>query len=294
MSKTFQVLATALTIFIVVSSYAHANIFTDDIGRRIEIPKRPERIISLAPSITETLFYLNLGDRVIGVTDFCNYPEEASKKTSIGWLVSPDIERIISLKPDLVLATEEGNRRTVVDTLERVNISVYVLNPHSIEDVLKEIISIGKITGEEVPARKKAQDLTYRIETIRNKVGGSRKVRTLYLASAEPMISVGPGSFIYDIIEISGGENVISHSKVRYPRIEMEEIIRRNPEVIITLPELVDTVRSWNGKWDGISAVRYNRIYSIDPDIISRPGPRVVEALEQVYRDIHEKIKDQK
>ncbi len=256
----------------------------DDMGKKVEITKSPDRIISLAPSITEILFYLNLGERVIGVTDFCNYPEEARKKPSIGWLISPNLEKIISLKPDLVFATAEGNRPDIVNTLERVNVKVYVLNPHTLEDILQELLSIGKVTGQEEIARERVNNLTKRVEAIKKKVEGVKRVRVLYLASVEPIISVGPGSFIHDIIEISGGDNIASQSFTRYPRIEMEEIILRDPEVIIAPPDIIETIRSWKNRWDGISAVRHNRIYPIDPDIISRPGPRIVEGLEDMYR----------
>ena len=277
-----------LITLMMIPSMSYAFIFTDDIGRNIEISKRPERIISLAPSITEILFYLNLGERVVGVTDFCNYPEEAKKKTSIGWIISPNVEKIISLKPDLVFVTEEGNKSDIVDILSSVNIKVYVMNPHRLEDILQEIISIGKVTGQEDIARERVDSLTSRIAEIKKMGDSNSRVRTLYLASAEPIISVGPGSFIHDIIEVSGGENVVSKSLSRYPRIEMEEIIIKNPEVIIAPPDIIETVRSWKGRWDGISAIKNNRICPIDPDIISRPGPRIIQGLEQMYRCIHE------
>jgi iron complex transport system substrate-binding protein len=261
-------------------------------GRKVEITKSPERIISLAPSLTEILFYLDLGERVIGVTDFCNYPEEARKRPSIGWLISPNLEKIISLKPDLVFATAEGNRADIVATLERVHVKVYVLSPHSLEDILQEVVSIGKITGQEEIARERVSNLSKRIEAVRKRAEGEKKVRVLYLASADPIISVGPGSFIHDIIEISGGDNIASQSFTRYPRIEMEEIILKDPEVIIAPPDIIETIRSWKSRWDGISAVRHHRIYSIDIDIISRPGPRIVDGLESIYGYLHLKDKE--
>lgn len=279
-----------LIVLIVIPSSVNAKTFTDDIGRKIDISKRPHRIISLAPSITEILFYLNLGDKIVGVTDFCNYPKEARKKPSIGWLISPDIEKIISLKPDLVFATAEGNRPDIVDTLDRVNIKVYVLDPHNLEDILRQIISIGKITGHEETAIEKVRGLTLRIEAIKKRVQTGNGVRTmvLYLVSVEPIISAGPGSFIYDIIKIAGGENVAPQSPARYPRIEMEEIVQRDPEVIIAPQDIIGSIRSWKNRWGRISAVRNNKIYPIDPDIISRPGPRIVDGLEYIYGYIHE------
>ncbi len=276
-----------LAIFIIAPSSLFAKTFTDDLGRRIELSQPPQRIVSLAPSITEILFYLGLGDRVAGVTDFCDYPEEARKKPSIGWIINPNVEKIILLKPDLVFVTAEGNRPDIVETLERVHIKVYVFNPHRIEDIMKEIVSIGEIGGQEAQAREKVNGLMHRIEAVRKKAEERPRVKVLYLVSMDPMISVGPGSFIHDMIEISGGENVASRAVARYPRIEMEEIVHRDPEVIIAPSEIIETVRSWKGRWSGISAVKNDRIYPIDINIVSRPGPRIVEGLERIYGELH-------
>lgn len=276
-----------LAIFIIAPSSLFAKTFTDDLGRKIDLPQPPQRIVSLAPSITEILFYLGLGNRVAGVTDFCNYPEEARKKPSIGWIISPNVEKIILLRPDLVFVTAEGNRLDIVETLERVHIKVYVFNPHHIEDIMQEILSIGEIAGQGERAREQVSGLSRRIEAVKTKAEESQRVRVLYLISIDPMISVGPGSFIHDMIGISGGENVASRSVARYPRIEMEEIVHRDPEVIIAPSEIIETVRSWKGRWGGISAVKNDRIYPIDMDIVSRPGPRIVEGLERIYGEIH-------
>lgn len=277
-----------LIILLMCSSYTVAATFTDDLGRKVELSKTPERIISLAPSITETLFYLGLGDKVVGVTDFCNYPAEARKKTSVGWIINPNVEKIISLKPDLVFATAEGNRSDIVDTLERVKIKVYVMNPSSLEDVLRGITAAGALSGQGVIAKQKVAELNHRIDVIKKRGDGFKKVRVLYLVSTEPMITVGPGSFIHNIIEIAGGENIAFRSSTRYPRIEMEEIVLQDPEVIIVPPDLKDYLLSWKKRWGGISAIKHNRIYTIDSDIISRPGPRIVVGLEEMYGYIHE------
>lgn len=300
MKKHFYILIIFIAI-IFSTSVSIAASFTDDLGRKVELPKTPERIISLAPSITEILFYLGLGNKVTAVTDYCDYPEEARHKRKIGWIISPDVEKIISLKPDIVFATAEGNRSDIVDTLERVHIRVYVLDPHTIEDVLREIISIGEITGREKPAKKRVNELSRRINTIKKKVNikhkenerfpiknlRNDKIRVLYLISTEPIVSAGPGSFIHDIINSSGGVNILAQSPVRYPRVEMEEIVLRDPEVIIVSADSSDIKKPWKKRWGSISAVKNDRIYTIDPDIISRPGPRIVEGIEFIYGKIH-------
>jgi len=261
--------------------------FTDDMGRKVELSESPTRIVSLAPSITEMLFYLDLGERVVGVTAFCNYPEEARRKPSIGFMINPDLEKIVSLQPDLVFATAEGNRRDVVDTLERVGIKVYVLAPYRLEDIFREILSIGEITGEGDRARERVKELKARVEAIRHKTEGVKGIKILYLISTDPIISVGKGSFIHDIIEIAGGENVAANLSTRYPRMQMEDIVVRDPEVILGPPDVIKEVGKWKRRWGKISAIKNDRIYSIDADIVNRPGPRVVEGVEVVYRYIH-------
>src|SRR3989304_9614576 len=144
----YLIVLAILSMLIMAPSSLFAKTFTDDLGRKVELSQPPERIISLAPSITETLFYLGLGDRVAGVTDFCDYPEEARKKPSIGWIIRPNVEKIILLKPDLVFVTAEGNSPDIVETLERVHIKVYVFNPHRIEDIMQAIVSIGEVAGQ--------------------------------------------------------------------------------------------------------------------------------------------------
>ena len=275
------------SITLYFSDCIYAKPFTDDIGRNIEITKKPERIISLAPNITEILFFLQLGDKIAGVTDFCDYPEEAKLKPKVGWLISPSIEKIISLRPDIVFATAEGNRPDIVEELERMKINVYVMNPHSISDVLREIKVIGNITGQVDIALTGVNALTRRIDNIKKKIVAGSQKRVMYLVSIDPVISIGPGSFIHDMLTTAGGINVLSDSPIRYPRIDMEEIILKDPEVIIAPTDLIDSINVWKKRWGGISAITHGNVYPINPDIISRPGPRIVDGLEQIYEYIH-------
>lgn len=266
----------------------YAETFTDGIGRKIELAKRPERIVSLAPNITEILFSLKLGDKVVGVTDFCDYPEEARHKPKVGWLISPGIEKIISLQPDIVFATTEGNKPEIVDELERMNIKTYVLNPHNINDVLKNISEIGNMTGQRSIARELVSLLTRRIESVKKSALKGRQKRVIYLVSINPVISAGPGSFIHDLIITAGGINVLSDSPIRYPRIDMEEIILKDPEVIIAPDDMAQQILGWKKRWSGISAIRNGMVYPINPDIVSRPGPRIIDGLEMINEYIHE------
>ncbi len=277
-----------LTATLYAAECIYAETFTDGIGRKIELTRRPERIVSLAPSITEILFALQLGHKVAGVTDFCDFPEEARHKPKVGWLISPGIEKIISLRPDIVFATTEGNKPEIIDELERMNIKTYVLNPHNLNDVLSDITEIGNVTGQRSIARELAGSLTRRINTVKKKALEGRQKRVIYLISTNPIISAGPGSFIHDLIITAGGINVLSDSPIRYPRIDMEEIILKDPEVIIAPYDLTEQILEWKKRWSGISAIRNGMVYPVDPDIVSRPGPRIIDGLEKINEYIHE------
>ena len=277
-----------LSAILYASECISAETFTDGIGRKIELPKRPERIVSLAPNITEILFALQLGHKVAGVTDFCDFPEEARHKPKVGWLISPGIEKIISLRPDIVFATTEGNKPEIVDELERMNIKTYVLNPHDINDVLSDITEIGNVTGQRSIAQELTGSLTRRINTVKKKAMEGRQKRVIYLVSTNPIISAGPGSFIHDLIITAGGINVLSDSPIRYPRIDMEEIILKDPEVIIAPDDLTEQIHEWKKRWSGISAIRNGMVYPVNPDIVSRPGPRIIDGLEKINEYIHE------
>ena len=285
-NKILYVLVLSIFFSFFFISSVHAEVFIDDMGRKVYINKPPTRIISLAPSIAEILFYLGLGDRVVGVTNFCNYPPEATKKEKIGLLLDPDIEKIISLKPDMVFATTEGNRPQVVELLERFNIPVYILSPHSIEDILKDMVSIGKIADIKNDAYLKVKRLRDRISRIKNLAESKKPVKTLFLISLDPVISAGNGSFIDDIITLAGGINIVDPSLVAYPRINEEMVLLRQPEVIIGPPHVINALLSDN-KWHNVRAVKSHKIYKINQDIISRPGPRIIDALEVIYSYLH-------
>lgn len=271
-----------VSLFLCSPGFIYAETFTDGIGRKIELTKKPERIVSLAPNITEILFALQLGNKVVGVTDFCDYPVEAGDKPKVGWLISPNLEKIISLQPDIVFATTEGNKPEIVDELERMNIKTYVLNPHNINSVLSDITAIGTVTGQGIVAREIVTSLSRRIDSIKKKALEGRPKRVIYLVSTDPVISAGPGSFIHDLILTAGGANVLSDSPIRYPRIDMEEIILKDPEVIIVPTDLIEQLQEWKKRWGGISAFKNGMVYPINPDIVSRPGPRIIEGLELI------------
>ncbi|MDI6815095.1 MAG: ABC transporter substrate-binding protein, partial [Dehalococcoidales bacterium] len=210
--------------------------FVDDLGRTVNIEKVPQRIISLAPSNTEILYSLGLEDKLVGVTEYCNYPEAAKAKPKIGGFTTVDIERVVALKPDLILATSI-HKKTVIPALEEVGLTVLALAPETVEGVLDNIILVGKITGKSREANRLVTSLEKRIKTITDKTEAlteAERPRVLYLTWHDPLWTAGSGTLTDDLINKAGGQN-IAHDLIGHKTIDLETVIHRNPQVIIAV-----------------------------------------------------------
>ena len=264
----------------------------DDAGRTVEIARTSQRFVSLAPSNTEILFALGLGDKVVGVTDFCDYPEEAKAIEQVGTYFEPNIEMIFSLSPDLVLAIPDVPE--VVAKLEELGIPALILDPSDLEGILADIQLVGQATGAETEAEALVSELRGRIAVVTEKAGEAKeRVRVFCEIDAtdpsKPWAS-GPGSFMDAMIHLSGGTNVAADADSPWPQLSAEEIIAKDPEIIILADsEYGVTAESVGARpgWDVITAVKYGAIYDIDDDLISRAGPRIVDGLEAVAKIIH-------
>lgn len=283
-----------LTIFlwlVVAVSPAHAATMPDMLGRPVAVPDGPLRLVSLAPSLTEIVFALGRGDWLVGVTEFCDYPPAARSKPRIGGPMTPNLERVVQVRPDVVLATAEGNPRDRVAELTRLGIPVFAVKPDGYAGVLASISTLGRVLRAEAEAAALSQEMERRTASIRRAVGGRPRPRVLYLVWADPLIAAGPSTFIHDLIGMAGGENVVRERAVPYPRLSWEEVLASAPEVILVATHAEGGDRplnggSWNA-WQSIPAVRSGRIISLPGDTIHRPGPRVVEGLERLARAIH-------
>ena len=282
-----------LTFFCVNISCARTVI--DEIGRSINIAPRPQRVVSLAPGITETLYALGLDDKIAGVTTFCDWPSAARAKTRIGGFTNPSIEKIISLKPDLILATADGNRKDTVDQLERLGLPVYVTNPSDTNGVLRSILHIGEITNRETEAGKLVEKLQKRLNSISAQTRHKIKPRVFFQLGLEPVITAGRGTLINEVIERSGGVNVAGHDIANYPSYSAEGIWGASPEIIIFAPMVNDknfaAVKRYWRKFAEIPAVKNNNIYPIDADLINRASPRIIDAIEIMALIFHPEIK---
>lgn len=271
--------------------HAHAATLPDMLGRPVTIPDGPLRLVSLAPSLTEIVFALGRGDWLVGVTEFSDYPPAAGSKPRIGGPMTPDLERVVQLRPDLVLATTEGNPRDKVAEITRLGIPVFAVKPDGYAGVLASIRTLGRLLRAEVEAAALSQEMERRTAAIRRAVGGRPRPRVLYLVWTDPLIAAGPSTFIHDLIGMAGGENVVRERAVPYPRLSWEEVLVSAPEVILVATHVGGGDRPLNGggwnAWPSIPAVRTGRIIALPGDTIHRPGPRVVDGLERLARAIH-------
>lgn len=266
---------------------------TDDAGRQVTIERRPERIVSLAPSNTEILFAVGAGERVVGVDTFSDHPGEVASLPRLGGLTDTNFEKIVELAPDLILTI--GGTDEQVARLEELGITVLVIQPETFEDVLDRIRLIGRVVGEEQAAADLLAEMGARVDAVRRAVGDvpeAERPRVFYEVWHDPLMTVGPGGFIHDVIALAGGVNVFADADNPWPVVSLEAVVARDPQVIITtFQDSYDQLlaRSRPG-WDGISAVQQGRVYRIDQNLISRPGPRLVDALEQVARFLYPEL----
>ena len=258
---------------------------TDDLGRKIKIPEQIGRVVSLAPNLTENIFAVGAGDRLVGVTTFCNYPAEAQKIQKIGDTVNPNIETIIALKPQIVFVSTASQIETFTKTLEAQGITVFVTNPKDLNGVLINLRQLGEIFGTRERAATLLNELQQRIMAVDEQLQGKAKVKTFVQISKEPLFTIGKESFLTEIIERAGSESVTKTVETAYPKISKETALAFNPEAIV-LSESPDNTEP-NDVFKNSPAVKNKKVFKINADILSRPGPRLVDALEQIAEKLH-------
>jgi len=265
--------------------------FVDDLGRTVSIEKVPQRIVSLAPSNTEILFALGLGDKVVGVTEFCDYPEAAKAKPKIGGFAPFDLERVVALEPDLVLAADI-HKLEGIPALEKLGITIFALAPETLDEVLASISLVGEITGKNQEANQLVRGLEERIKTITDKTEAldeAESPRVLYVVWHDPLWVAGSGTLADNLINNAGGKN-IAHDLVGHKTIDIEMVIHRNPQVIIVTHGVGAAVVKNEPRLAVTDAARENRVYQVEEDPFSRAGPRMIDALEELARIIHPKL----
>jgi len=265
---------------------------TDDAGRAVTITAQPERIVSFAPGHTETLFALGLGDKVVGVDAFSDYPAAAQAVEKIGDTVSPNFEKIISLAPDVVFTVGTAESE-LVTRLAESGLPVVVLQATSVEDILADILTIGRINDAYPAAQTLVDGLRGELNTItgRSAARPASERATVFYEVSPPgqwgMWTAGPGSFIDDMIKLAGGINIAADAEAAYTAYSEEVLLDKNPAVIITPnPETMTEIGQRPG-WEALAAVQNGRVYLVDRDTASRPGPRIIDALREIANAIY-------
>jgi iron complex transport system substrate-binding protein len=260
-------------------------------------PRTPSRIVSTAPSLTETLFALGAGDRVVGVTSYCRNPAEAREKTIIGDFASPSIETILGLRPDLVVVLT--GRADLLDKLRPFSIPTLVLAHETFEEIVESLVILGRHIGKPGEAAVLAAQLRERERSLRGRYSEAPRPRILFVVSRgagslNEIYSVGGNSYIGRMLDLAGGENIFGSLTAAYPKVSVEEILARNPEIIIDLsqgavtdPEEKRRIRDLWSRFPGLDAVRHQRVYVLDSDVFVIPGPRVMDAAAALAEIIH-------
>lgn len=268
------------------------RVVTDDLGRTVNVPVKITRIVSLAPNLTENIFAVGAGDRLVGVTTFCNYPEQAKAIAKIGDTMTPNMESIIALKPDVVFVSTASQIEAFMKTLEADGIAVYVTNPKTLDDVFQSLLQLGELLGTREQAAILVSNLSGRRSLLTHLVSfveprAERKVltRVFVQISKEPLFTIGKDSFLTDVIAMAYGVSVTKEVPTAYPKLSKETASALNPDAII-LSDSEDN-REPNEVFKNSLAVKNGRVYEINADILSRPGPRLVDALEQIAKDLH-------
>jgi iron complex transport system substrate-binding protein len=260
----------------------------------------PQRIVSTAPSITELLYALGLGNRVVGVTRFCRYPPEAQSKPKIGDYTAPNLEAIAALRPDLVII--QTNPIHLADRLGALKLPVLEINQDSIAAIYKSIHDVGAVTGTEHAATQLSDSLLNGLGAIRNRVANRPRVRMMFVIGRSPnrldgLVVAGRASYLNEVIESAGGENVFRDALAGYPEVSLEEVMARNPDVIVDMGDMSDTVavteehkRSVIALWNRIptlAAVKQHRVFVVASDIFVIPGPRLIDAAKAFAEMLH-------
>jgi len=271
---------------------------TDQLGRVVKLDKMPETIVSLAPSNTEILFALGLGDKVVGVTEYCDYPEAVKDKPKVGGFSTVDIERVIEIGPDLILATGY-HKAEVIPGLERLGLTVVCLNPTTLEEVLEAITLAGKCTGKEDEASQLVTEMEKRVNAITEKTAGlsaSARPWVFYIVYHDPLMTVGSDTFTHELIVKAGGINIAQDLTGDYPTIGLEAVIAANPQVIVasyghgSVEDLPLQFALTEPRLSDVDARVNNQVYEIDTSLGSRPGLRIVDGLELLAKMIHPEI----
>ena len=285
--------ALAVVLALVLARPAAAAAVQDMLARDVALEAPPTRIVSLVPSVTESVYALGGQARLVGRTDWCDYPPAAREKPSVGGMINPSIEMIVALKPDLVFATDEGNREETIVQLRRLGIPIYLVHAHRVDQMLDMVTRVAGIIERREAAAPLVSAIRQRIDSVRARVAPLPTPRVLYVLWPEPLIVPGRASHLTELIELAGGRSITAGEGDSYVRFSLEAAVARAPEVIVLADHSAAGTaagRQSPEKWQrltSVPAIKAGRLHSIDLSILHRYGPRVADGLELLARIIH-------
>ncbi len=260
----------------------------DDTGQEVRLKGPAKRIITLAPHAAETLYAAGAGDRLVGTVDYSDYPPEAKKVPRVGGYSRVDLEAVAALKPDLVLAWESGNNLTQVDKLKALGLTVYVSQPNTMANIAYQLEQMGRLAGTEAAAKLAAERFRKRLEGLRTSYADKPKVRVFYQIWKAPLMTVGGPQIISDAIKLCGGDNVFGHLSHMAPTVSVEAVLEADPEAIVATgmgDARPEWLHDWD-KWTRMTAVKRGNLFHINPDIMQRHTPRILDGAEKLCADL--------
>jgi len=260
----------------------------DGLGREVRLAAHPRRIVSLAPSVTESLLALGARDRLVGVCDFCKLPPGTAPIFRVGGMLNPSLETIRGLRPDLLIATTSGNDPSLARQADALGLSLYTMHTPDVEAVLESVVALARLIDEEKRGADLAESLRSRLAAVRAAIAGRPSVKVLFVVWGDPLVVPGRSSFLTDALARAGGESITADAPAAYPAFDVESAIARSPDAILTSPQnraLLDRMKR-DPAWSRVPAVRSGRLRVVS-EAIEQPGPAVVSGIEEVARALH-------
>ncbi len=263
----------------------------DEAGRAVRVPQPVQRIVSLAPSLTETVYALGLQDKLVGDTDYCDYPPDAQKKTKVGGAINPSLEQIVALRPDVVLVSKNLNLIETVHALDNLGISSYGTDPHTVKDIIASTQRLADVLGVPEAGATLGAELDHHLADLQQRLSGLPPRRVLFVVWADPLISAGKNTFIADALRLAGATSIVDSAQ-DWPHTSLEEVVRLQPDFLVFAETHSDGGQSQfdviaeRPGWRGLDAVR-NKHFAVISDAVNRPAPRIVSAIEDLARQLH-------
>lgn len=281
-----------LCLFCMVNAFAAVTV-TDDTGRTVTLPKPAQRVISLAPNTTELIYYIGAGSQLVAVTSYSDYPAEAKRLPIVGDFRQIDLERVLAMKPDLLVVWQGGNPQKQLERLKKAGIPVFYSDPRRLSDIPDNMVKLGILTGHEAVARKKAGQWVEAIKRLKKQYGKRSTLRVFYQVSDSPLFTLNGKHIVNEAISLCGGTNVFAELSIIAPNVSIESVIAKNPEVIVSSKGLGTSngLSRWK-RFSTVDAVRYGNLFGIHSDWMDRAGPRMLAGTETLCKRLDESRKN--